>query len=117
MNLCAIISWKYTYPPNNLLQCLLTPSLDRKEEHAYESGNEQASRSVDRGLGVARTSLDGNDWRAKTCKTIQEARHSCSGTANRTWEYLRGISIKNPIHNVLEEGFEAGKGQLEVGIG
>ena len=94
----AFIAYIYTYAPDNLLQCLLTPSFDREEEHAYESGDEQASRCVDRGLGVARTSLNGNDWRSRHhASSTNRAIGAAMRVTNKNWTFKGGWHTVNHV--------------------
>ena len=100
-----------------LLQCLLSPRLNRQKQHTEESSDEETSRCVDGGLGVARASLDSNNGCAETSDTVEETRHSSSSTTDGSGENFWSIRVKDAVHDVLEECLETGECQLEVRVG
>ena len=70
------------------LQRLPAPCLDRQKDHADESGEEETASGVDwrRRVGVA--SLPSNNGSAQTEETVEKARDTSSGTADRSREYF-----------------------------
>ena len=73
------------------LQRLPAPCLDRQDDHADESGEEQRAGGVDwRGrVGGARVASD--DGRAETRQTVQEARDAGSSAAHGRGEDFRRV--------------------------
>lgn len=104
------------FSQTNPLQSLSAPSLDGQDYHRDESSEEQRASSINRRGRVGVTGVDGNDRRAETRNTVEEAGDSGASAAVGGGEDFRGVCVEHAVHDVLEESFEGGEDELEVRV-
>ncbi|KFY94887.1 hypothetical protein V500_03012 [Pseudogymnoascus sp. VKM F-4518 (FW-2643)] len=61
--------------------------------------------------------VDCDNRRADSGHTIQETGDTRPRPAARRWEDLGRVRVQHTVHDVLEEGLDAGEDELEVGVG
>jgi hypothetical protein len=96
---------------------LLPHRLDRKTQHGHKGREDEASSGEDGGVGVGGAAVDGDDGGTEPRNAVEHARDAGAGAAAGGGEDLRGVGVENAVHDVLEEGLEAGADELDVGVG
>jgi len=99
------------YPP---LQRLLPLRLDTQEEHANERREDQSSGRIDWRLRIRIAGIDGNDGRTQPCETVEKTGDAGASAAIGRGDHFGSVGVQHAIHDLLEAGFEAREGELEV---
>lgn len=84
----------------------------RQQTHSQESCEEQTCRCVDRRLWIRMSSIDRDKGSTETSKAVQEAGDTSSSTSVWSREHFRRVSVQDAVHDILEESFQTGHGQL-----
>ncbi|KFZ25065.1 hypothetical protein V502_00444 [Pseudogymnoascus sp. VKM F-4520 (FW-2644)] len=98
-------------------QTLLPPRFNGQAQHGHQRGKHESTTCVNRRLWVASRSVDCDNRRADSGHTIQETGDTRPRPAARRWEDLGRVRVQHTVHDVLEEGLDAGEDELEVGVG
>lgn len=96
---------------------MLPHRLDRKTAHGHKGREDQASTGVDGGVGVRGAAVDSDDGRTEPRDAVETAGDAGAGAAGGGGEDLWGVGVEDAVHDVLEEGLEAGADELDVGVG
>ncbi|KFY69558.1 hypothetical protein V496_00139 [Pseudogymnoascus sp. VKM F-4515 (FW-2607)] len=97
-------------------QTLFPPRLNWESQHGDKRGKHESATCVYGRLWVAAAGVDCHDGGANTSNTIQEAGDTRPSTAARGWEDLWRVGIEHTVHDVLEEGLDAGEDELEIRV-
>jgi hypothetical protein len=95
-----------------LSQHLLSPCLYGQKDHCNERCQKESTAHENWSFGTCIWDIRCNNGSTEPTDPVQETGDSYSGSPVRCWEYLRCVSIKDAIHDVLEECFDGRKSQL-----
>ncbi|GMF74269.1 unnamed protein product [Aspergillus oryzae] len=98
------------------LKGLFPSRFDGEATHSDEGSEHESTGGVDGGVGVCGAAVDGDEGGAGAGDTVETAGDAGSGAAVGGGEDLRGVGVEDAVHDVLEEGFEGGADELDVGV-